>query len=84
MADRNETPYGTAFTVSIEAREGVTTGISAHDRSHTIQVAIDPTQGRRTTSSSPGTSSRCAPSPAACWSAPGRPRPRSTWRASRA
>jgi 3,4-dihydroxy 2-butanone 4-phosphate synthase / GTP cyclohydrolase II len=42
MTDRNETPYGTAFTVSIEAREGVTTGISAHDRSHTIQVAIDP------------------------------------------
>ena len=45
MTDRNETPYGTAFTVSIEAREGVTTGISAHDRSHTIQVAIDPSKG---------------------------------------
>src|SRR3954452_3185698 len=45
MTDRNETPFQTAFTVSIEAREGVTTGISAHDRSHTIQVAIDPTQG---------------------------------------
>ena len=44
MTDRNETPYGTAFTVSIEAREGVTTGISAHDRSHTIQVAIDPSK----------------------------------------
>ena len=42
MTDRNETPYGTAFTVSVEAREGVTTGISAPDRSHTIQVAIDP------------------------------------------
>jgi 3,4-dihydroxy 2-butanone 4-phosphate synthase/GTP cyclohydrolase II len=40
MADRNETPLKTAFTVAIEAREGVTTGISAHDRSHTIQVAI--------------------------------------------
>src|SRR5262245_37199689 len=47
MTDRNETPYGTAFTVSIEAREGVTTGISAHDRAHTIQVAIDPTSGPR-------------------------------------
>ena len=35
-------PFGTAFTVSIEARHGVTTGISAHDRAHTIQVAIDP------------------------------------------
>jgi 3,4-dihydroxy 2-butanone 4-phosphate synthase/GTP cyclohydrolase II len=42
MTDRNETPYGTAFTVSVEAREGVTTGISAPDRSRTIQVAIDP------------------------------------------
>jgi 3,4-dihydroxy 2-butanone 4-phosphate synthase/GTP cyclohydrolase II len=40
MTERNETPLGTAFTVSIEAREGVTTGISAHDRSRTIQVAI--------------------------------------------
>src|SRR5476651_299934 len=45
MTDHNETPYGTAFTVSIEAREGVTTGISAADRSRTIQVAIDPTKG---------------------------------------
>jgi 3,4-dihydroxy 2-butanone 4-phosphate synthase/GTP cyclohydrolase II len=42
MTDRNETPLGTAFTVSIEAREGVSTGISAHDRARTIQVAIDP------------------------------------------
>src|SRR5256884_3732797 len=45
MADRNETPFGTAFTVSIEAREGIATGISAHDRSRTIQVAIDRTKG---------------------------------------
>ena len=45
MTYKNETPYGTAFTVSIEAREGVTTGISAHDRARTIQVAIDPTKG---------------------------------------
>jgi len=36
----NSASYGTAFTVSIEAREGVTTGISAHDRARTIQVAI--------------------------------------------
>ena len=42
MTDRNETPFETAFTVSVEAREGVTTGISAHDRSRTIQVAINP------------------------------------------
>jgi 3,4-dihydroxy 2-butanone 4-phosphate synthase/GTP cyclohydrolase II len=45
MTDHNEAPLQTAFTVSIEAREGVTTGISAHDRSHTIQVAIDPSKG---------------------------------------
>jgi 3,4-dihydroxy 2-butanone 4-phosphate synthase/GTP cyclohydrolase II len=42
MAAKNESPFETPFTVSIEAREGVTTGISAHDRAHTIQVAIDP------------------------------------------
>jgi 3,4-dihydroxy 2-butanone 4-phosphate synthase / GTP cyclohydrolase II len=45
MTERNETPFGTAFTVSIEAREGVSTGISAQDRSRTIQVAIDPSKG---------------------------------------
>ncbi len=45
MTQNNETPYGTAFTVSIEAREGVTTGISAPDRARTIQVAIDPSKG---------------------------------------
>ena len=44
MAENNETPLQTAFTVSIEAREGVSTGISAQDRSQTIQVAIDPTK----------------------------------------
>jgi 3,4-dihydroxy 2-butanone 4-phosphate synthase/GTP cyclohydrolase II len=42
MAAKNEAPLQTAFTISIEAREGVTTGISAHDRARTIQVAIDP------------------------------------------
>jgi 3,4-dihydroxy 2-butanone 4-phosphate synthase/GTP cyclohydrolase II len=42
MAAKNESPFQTAFTVSIEAREGVTTGISAHDRARTIQAAIDP------------------------------------------
>jgi 3,4-dihydroxy 2-butanone 4-phosphate synthase / GTP cyclohydrolase II len=47
MARENETPLRTAFTVSIEAREGVSTGISAHDRSHTIQVAIDASKGRQ-------------------------------------
>src|ERR671910_3332092 len=42
MAAKNEAPLQTAFTVSVEAREGVTTGISAADRARTIQVAIDP------------------------------------------
>ena len=45
MAIDNQSGHGTAFTVSIEAREGVTTGISAHDRAHTIAVAVDPTKG---------------------------------------
>src|SRR5947199_812278 len=42
MTLENTSPYGTAFCESIEAREGVTTGISAYDRARTIQVAIDP------------------------------------------
>ena len=42
MAAKNESRYETAFTVTVEAREGVSTGVSAHDRAHTIQVAIDP------------------------------------------
>jgi 3,4-dihydroxy 2-butanone 4-phosphate synthase/GTP cyclohydrolase II len=45
MASENASGHGTAFTVSVEAREGVTTGISAHDRAHTIAVAVDPTKG---------------------------------------
>jgi 3,4-dihydroxy 2-butanone 4-phosphate synthase/GTP cyclohydrolase II len=47
MAAKNESPFETPFTVSIEARSGVTTGISAHDRAHTIQVAIDPSSSPR-------------------------------------
>jgi 3,4-dihydroxy 2-butanone 4-phosphate synthase/GTP cyclohydrolase II len=40
MVKDNTSPYNTAFTVSIEAKKGVTTGISAHDRARTVQVAI--------------------------------------------
>lgn len=47
MTAKNEAPLETAFTVSIEAASGVTTGISAHDRAHTVQVAIDPDAGPR-------------------------------------
>ena len=46
MTRKNQSRHETAFTVSIEAREGVTTGISAADRAQTIRVAIDPTKGR--------------------------------------
>jgi len=42
MVADNRSRFGTAFTVSIEAREGVTTGISAYDRAHTIRVVLDP------------------------------------------
>lgn len=42
MARSNQSRHSTAFTVSIEAREGITTGISAYDRAHTIATAIDP------------------------------------------
>ncbi len=42
MTDDNTSPFGTAFTVSIEAKKGVTTGISAADRARTILTAIDP------------------------------------------
>lgn len=45
MVSRNTSRFGTAFTVSIEAREGVTTGISAYDRAHTILTAIDERNG---------------------------------------
>jgi len=45
MTKHNTSRFGTAFSISIEAREGVTTGISAFDRSRTIQVAVDPASG---------------------------------------
>ena len=70
--------HSTAFTVSIEAREGVSTGISAHDRARTISVAMI-RQGLSATSTPQVTSSHCGPRTAACWCAPGTPRPRSIW-----
>lgn len=47
MARSNQSRHTTNFTVSIEAREGITTGISAHDRAHTIATAIDPSKAAR-------------------------------------
>ena len=46
MVDDNQSTFETPFTVSIDARQGVTTGISAADRAHTIKVAIDPNSAR--------------------------------------
>jgi len=74
MTQQNSSRFGTAFTETIEAREGVTTGISASDRARTIRTAIDP----RTTASDlarPATSSRCARAAAASSSAPAKPKP---------
>jgi len=45
MVGRNDAHFGTPFTVSVEARRGVTTGISAADRAHTVRVLIDPDSG---------------------------------------
>ncbi len=45
MVEKNQAPLGTAFTVSIEAADGVTTGISAADRAHTVRTAADPSSG---------------------------------------
>jgi 3,4-dihydroxy 2-butanone 4-phosphate synthase/GTP cyclohydrolase II len=45
MTLKNESAHKTPFTVTIEAREGVTTGISVYDQAHSMQVAVDPTKG---------------------------------------
>ncbi len=47
MTKKNRSRFGTAFTVSIEARQGVTTGISAFDRAHTIKTAVNPKKGAK-------------------------------------
>ena len=77
MVPANDGCEATGFTVSIEARTGVTTGISAADRARTIQVAMNRTSHPRIWSG-PATSSRCGHARAACSSAVARPRPRST------
>ncbi len=66
MADRNGGRHGTAFTVSIEAAEGVTTGISAGDRARTVQAAVARDARSRPTWCSLATSSRCRRRTAAC------------------
>ena len=81
MAAKNESAFETAFTVSIEARTGVSTGISAADRARTIQVAIDPSTSPRELVQPGHVFPLKAQAPAACSSVSGRPRRRSTWRA---
>ena len=65
MVENNTSNYGTAFTVSIEARGRVTTGISARDRAETVRAAIDPksrsSRPCRTERSSPTARCRCRP-----------------------
>ena len=58
MVEQNRSRHGTNFTVSIEAAEGIATGISAHDRALTMKVASAENAQPRATSCSPGTSFR--------------------------
>jgi 3,4-dihydroxy 2-butanone 4-phosphate synthase/GTP cyclohydrolase II len=81
MSQDNASRHQTAFTISIEAREGVTTGISAADRARTIQAAIAP-DSHPTDIVSPGapaTSSRWWPAMAVSWCGPGIRKRRWTW-----
>ena len=75
----NQDRRGTAYTVTVDAREGVTTGISAADRAHTIRLLGRRRDRRRPTSPGPATSCRCGPRTAACCAGRATPRPRSTW-----
>ena len=77
MVHNNTAKHGTPFTVSVEAREGTSTGISAADRARTVQVMIDP-KTRRKTCSCQGIYSPCVPGTAASWCGRDRPRPPST------
>jgi 3,4-dihydroxy-2-butanone 4-phosphate synthase len=75
-ADDNTSRFGTAFTISVEARDGITTGISAYDRAVTIAKLADP-QATRSDFALPGHVLPCAHATAECWSEPARPKPRS-------
>lgn len=69
----NTSSMGTAFTISIEAREGVTTGISAADRAKTILTAVDP-NSKPSDLARPGHIFRCAQNEAAYWCASVKPK----------
>ncbi len=79
MVTNNESRYRTAFTVSIEAREGVTTGVSAADRVTTILTAIAE-NAQPEDLSAPDTFFLCAPPPVVCWSGAATPKVRWRWR----
>jgi len=79
MVGRNTAPLETAFTVSVEARDRVTTGISPEDRANTINALADPAS-RPSDFVKRGTLSRCARARVGYWCARARPRPPSTWR----
>src|SRR5271154_5930645 len=77
VSPKNTSRFGTAFCESIDAAEGVTTGISAPAPSAPPSIPA----AARVISPVPAMFSLCAPAKAACWCAPGRPRPPSIWRA---
>ena len=73
MVNQNTARLGTAFCVTIEAKHSTSTGISAGDRSATVQAAIDPSDEADRPGAARATCSRCARSRAACSCAPARP-----------
>ena len=81
VADNTESQR-TAFTVSVDARRGTTTGISAADRATTVRTRRSTPRPGPTTWPARATSSRCATARVACSSAPATPRRPSTWRGS--
>jgi 3,4-dihydroxy 2-butanone 4-phosphate synthase/GTP cyclohydrolase II len=79
MARDNKSPYSTAFTVSIEAAEGVTTGISAQDRALTIKAAVA-RNARPEDIVQPGHVFPIMARRAASWCVPATPKPAAIWR----
>ena len=80
MVRDNTEPHGTAFTTTVDARRGVTTGISAYDRAITIRTLIDPASRPEDLNRPGHIFPLRAPFPAACFAAPATPRPRWIWR----
>ena len=66
MVARNDAPLGTAFTVSVDVRHGLTTGISAEERTNTVRALANGNMRRQPISCGPATSFRWSPRTAAC------------------